>query len=294
MKNLLSVVAILILSSVTMVCAIESPASAVEANATTRPVTYEIRVEAEAPTNDFCYGMPIVTDTWYNYPDRDEPSISVLYRGFGTILYAEGLKQPLCVGVELTRAEVDASSTLRSRKRNYDPDPDIQEDARASPKYDFKNSGMTRGHLMPRSYVDDWDRCKGIDYTSNLIPQTEALNGGAWNSLERAIPGKLKEGKIDRVWIFAGPAFDRQKVLERLPNGVAIPDWCYKIVAWEVDGKLLARGYLYPQYGATERDPASYLCSIDEIERLVGIDFFPELANDVEVRLEAAEPKKMW
>ena len=45
---------------------------------------------------------------------------------------------------------------------------------------------------------------------------------------------------------------------------------------------------------AREDRQAAFLVSVDRIEELSGLDFFPELGEPTQTRLEAAEPTELW
>lgn len=129
---------------------------------------------------------------------------------------------------------------------------------------------------------------------SNIVPQSKDLNPDEWLALEdahRRIVADPASG-ITELWVVCGPVFTTKNP-RRIGNGIAVPDACYKLVAWR-DGRhqLQLRAYLMPQ--DAEGTPADFLTSVDEVERLTGLDFFPDLDDATERSVESARPRAMW
>jgi endonuclease G len=126
---------------------------------------------------------------------------------------------------------------------------------------------------------------------SNIVPQKHALNAGPWKELE------LREalnytGRFEEVWIIAGPLFHGEK--HEMKSGVPIPNAFYKIQVDEHEGRLRLQAFIMAQDTAENASLAIMLTTVDEIERLSGLDFFPELPDDVEEKLESATASRPW
>ena len=74
-------------------------------------------------------------------------------------------------------------------------------------------------------------------------------------------------------------------------NRVAVPDALFKVVLC-TKNYARAIGFVVPNQGR-HRDIRSYVTSIDDIEQMTGINFFPKLKPDTERRVEAAEQDDM-
>lgn len=128
---------------------------------------------------------------------------------------------------------------------------------------------------------------------TNISPQTPALNRKLWQRLEAAIMDSIlpREGAL---WITAGPVFTGS--IERLPSLIEIPDAFYKIIVSPGGGRQAPRAlaFLFPQQVKGDEPLDRFLVSIDRIESLTGLDFFHELPDDVEQRLEARVVRDGW
>ncbi|MGB3773654.1 MAG: DNA/RNA non-specific endonuclease, partial [Leeuwenhoekiella sp.] len=52
-------------------------------------------------------------------------------------------------------------------------------------------------------------------------------------------------------------------------------------------------GFLFP-HEESDRGLQEFVVSVDEIEKLTGIDFFPKLEDSIENRLEKSSDYKNW
>lgn len=178
--------------------------------------------------------------------------------------------------------------------------------------YLSNGQGFDRGHMAMRSDVSyRYNQQAGDDatYMSNLVPQVSYFNQRIWNDLEEAVGGKFAGGVFTngltaifgRVWIYTGPVFTGAtdfwvpstevytKTPGSLPAGtltIAIPTACYKImVAEPAAGQTLPRVMAWMSanraYATTESaDLWKYTTSVQRVEELTGIDFFPGLPHD--------------
>ncbi|NXS94432.1 ENDD1 protein, partial [Jacana jacana] len=60
---------------------------------------------------------------------------------------------------------------------------------------DYKNlTGLNRGHLNPRCHQPNSNSIMATFTLTNIIPQNEKLNGGAWNNYEVTTMGSMSQG----------------------------------------------------------------------------------------------------
>lgn len=171
-----------------------------------------------------------------------------------------------------------------TRTNDFRQDPFIKQNM--SDSVDYWNSGFDRGH-MAASADFKWNRKAMSEsyYYSNIIPQNKELNQGAWNKLEM----QVREWAIDNteLVVVTGPVLKSE--LPKIPQGsfkVSIPEYLYKIVVDYYPPTYKAIAFFYPNKNVPyEID--KHVVSIDSIERLTGIDFFPKLEDDIENKLEA-------
>jgi len=78
-------------------------------------------------------------------------------------------------------------------------------------------------------------------------------------------------------------------------NNVAVPTHFYKIIIDSNDPndiKILA--FLIPNENLTGREYSEFLTSVDEIERLTGLDFLRNLPDQVESQVESKVALNVW
>ncbi|WP_322609117.1 DNA/RNA non-specific endonuclease [Pontiella agarivorans] len=208
-------------------------------------------------------------------------------RGY-VVGYSEFLKNPLWVSYRLFDVP-----KLDSGRRPSGFKADLR--TRAGVHHnDYTRSGYDRGHMAPNYGIATRygpDAQKETFLMSNVIPQTPAVNQGIWRELEMLVAKKYGR-YFSEVWIITGPVF--QKPVEKLDSGVSIPSAYYKIVVDECDGAVRALAFLI------EKDCPPYtrfrkrLVSIDEIETLTGLNFFPGLSEEEQIELETDAAGRLW
>lgn len=165
--------------------------------------------------------------------------------------------------------------------------------ARVTPDM-YSNTQYDRGHLAPNLAIATRFGAEAQRETflmSNVVPQRHELNAGLWRELESRIatsyPARYRE-----IWAVCGPVFGNRP--QRLPRGVAIPESFYMIIVDETEGRLRTLAYLFPQSTPAGAPVADYGTTIDQIELLTGLDFFPELEDTAENVLEAMKTGRPW
>lgn len=172
----------------------------------------------------------------------------------------------------------------QTRSNDFRPDPFIKQNM--SDSTDYWNSGYDRGH-MAASADFKWNR-KALSesyFYSNIIPQNPQLNQNTWNKLEM----QVREWAIDNseLIVVTGPVLKEN--LPKIPQGsfkVSIPEYIYKIVLDYYPPSYKAIAFLYPNKDVPY-ELEKHVVSIDSIEQLTGIDFFPKLNDSLENRVEA-------
>lgn len=171
-----------------------------------------------------------------------------------------------------------------TRTNDFRGDPFIKQNM--SDSVDYWNSGFDRGH-MAASADFKWNR-KALSesyYYSNIVPQNKELNQGAWNKLEM----QTREWAVDNseLIVVTGPVLEND--LPKIPQGsfkVSIPQYLYKIVLDYYPPAYKAIAFIYPNKNVPY-ELEKHVVSIDSIEKITGIDFFPKLNDSLENILEA-------
>ena len=149
---------------------------------------------------------------------------------------------------------------------------------------DYVRSGYDRGHMCPAG--DNKWSAKAMDESflfTNVCPQAPQLNRGDWNEMEQACRKWAKEN--GDIYIVCGPIFYKKRAKTIGKNKVAVPDAFFKVVL-TMKGNPKAIGFIYKN-GDGNRPKGDYANSVDEVERITGIDFFPALPDKIEKQVEA-------
>jgi endonuclease G len=179
----------------------------------------------------------------------------------------------------------------------------------------MESRGYARGHLAPYAVMggdrdndgrlaqDDPDDAEIIfqaNYMSNITPQHQTgFNGpgGIWYTLERWVQDSLVIGSSEEVWVQAGAIFGpgaNEKVGPA--SDIHVPPMFYKIVAWEApsqdDPMILA--FLFPHQRVSHGEIQDFLVTINVLEAMTGLDFFPDLEDDTEATLEDRDTWETW
>jgi endonuclease G len=163
---------------------------------------------------------------------------------------------------------------------------------------DYIKSGYDRGHNAPNYAMSHLYGKAGQSDSflmTNISPQKPRLNQQFWQRLEE-VEIKYFTKLADKVWVITGPVFTGS--VERLSSSwtVEIPDAFYKMYITEAKpdqpSKVLA--FLVPQTVKGHEPLAQFVTSIDNIEAQTGLDFFSDLDDVIETRLEASVEPQAW
>lgn len=154
---------------------------------------------------------------------------------------------------------------------------------------DYKASGYDRGHLCPAAAM----RLNGVSMKesflmSNMSPQKPGFNRGLWKRLEAQVrKWVLKNGNL---YVVSGPIF--KDCLGSIgDNKVTIPGYYYKVIYSKKNSKMIA--FVMPNKNI--KGPLSkYVVSVNDVEKLTGIDFFYVLEDNKEERLESQVLVNKW
>ncbi|MDN3493938.1 DNA/RNA non-specific endonuclease [Winogradskyella bathintestinalis] len=155
----------------------------------------------------------------------------------------------------------------------------------------YKKSGYDKGHLCPagdRRYTKDAHDETFL--TSNISPQKHQFNAGVWNRLEQKVRFWAK--KNDGVFVVTGGIL--QHNLKSIGDeNVSVPNQFYKVILDNNKGEIKMLAFLM-NHKNSDLPLYKFVVSVDEIESLTGIDFFPELDDSIETTLEASNSYKQW
>ena len=191
--------------------------------------------------------------------------------------------------------ELNAEKLIERESRNdkFVPDPDIPEHL-AITTGEYTNSGWDRGHMCPAG--DNRWHWRAMDesfYMTNICPQHPNLNSGDWNELEQACH---RWAEKETLYIVCGPILYKKSQAEYIgkEHKIRVPEAFFKVVLAGVEkGNPRAIGFIYKNAKGNQPLDA-YVNTVDEVERITGIDFFPALPDEVEAQVESGYNMKDW
>lgn len=221
---------------------------------------------------------------------KDNSTLTVLPNIGYWVGYDETLRTPAWSAYKLLH--MDNPPPNKERPSQFDTD---QRTIAKITSDDYTGSGFDRGHLAPNFAIA---RCYGEDaqketfLMSNIVPQRHAINAGNWKTLE-TLEAVNYPDRFEHVWVIAGPIYASANP-RKLPGGVPIPDAFFKIHVDEREGAIRTQAFLFKHAGNGKEQLNTLLVSVDELEKLTGLDFFPELPADVQQKLQATKATSTW
>lgn len=206
----------------------------------------------------------------------------ILKRTGYTLSYNDEQKIPTWVAWELTAEEVAGRV---KRADEFIVDTDLPVNARSEDK-DFRDPRYDRGHMAPAGDMK-WSQeaMEESFLLSNMCPQASQLNRGCWRILEESCRKWAQQ--YGRVYIVCGPVVAGRGTQQKIGrNKVTVPDSFFKVILYKSSNDFHAVGFVFPNDDCYQ-PVKSYAVSVDEVERMTGIDFFHLLPDDVEKRIES-------
>jgi len=218
---------------------------------------------------------------------QDKANLTIIKHTNYTIGYSTQWLQPVWVAYALEPHELAKNV---KRQNSFTDDPIYQ--GREATEGDYKNSGYSRGHLAPSADMRfSQQAMEECFYFTNMAPQFIAFNAGIWNSLEQKVRAWAE--KFGTIYIATGPCFIGEPLDHMGRQRIPVPTHFYKALLMQCDGQWRAIAFLIPHKtgkGKVKR----FACSIDQLEEVTHIDFFPQLPDSIETPLEAALLLNPW
>jgi endonuclease G, mitochondrial len=222
----------------------------------------------------------------FNYLPADIPGHQVVAHTQFTLSYNETHEQADWVAYELTKEEVEMDVP---RCDCFASDNSVLfGSAKVS---DYSNTGFDKGHLSPSADNQNSDAVNRESFLmSNMSPQLPGFNRGIWADLESWV--RDQAAAHDTIYVVTGPVFINN--LGTIgANSVTIPGYFYKVLL-RFDGTTARTiAFILPQIGAVGQIK-DYVVTVNSVETLTGIDFFPALDSSIENRAESQYEPNKW
>lgn len=243
------------------------------------------RAAASSATTTKTFKIPAGAENPKLQAKRQEQIIR--HEGY-TVSYNSDYRIANWVAYELTAEEAKSKKVERSNKFVSDP---MVKGATATNE-DYTRTGYDRGHLAPAGDMK-WSAkaMRESFYLSNICPQKPDLNRGIWKELEEQ--SRLWALDNGPLLIVTGPVITAD--MKRLgKNQVAVPNSFYKVIAYHTGREYRGIAFLFDNKDYKKASLKAMAISIDSVEKVVGIDFFPSLPDDQEKEMEAVVDWDSW
>jgi len=210
----------------------------------------------------------------------------IVKHDYFSLSYNEKYEQAEWVAYELKKSYVRSSNFDRPY---FVEDPKVK--TRSADWRNYKKSGYDKGHLCPAGDMEfAINAYNDTFFTSNISPQLHDFNGGVWNRLEQKV--RYWATKYDGVYVItAGVLQPSLKTIGQ--EQVLVPNYFYKILLDNSNGQYKMIAFLVPN-AKSNKPLYEFVVSVDRIEKMTGIDFFPKLDDKTENRLEKNSDYKAW
>ncbi|MFN3917828.1 MAG: DNA/RNA non-specific endonuclease [Flavobacteriales bacterium] len=176
-----------------------------------------------------------------------------------------------------------------NRSNDFRVDPKIT--TGTAVKDDYWYSGYDRGHLAPSADFK-WSK-KALSesfYYSNMSPQRPELNRKRWAELEDVFREYVVTNKRP-LWVVTGPIL-KEGLATIGENKVSVPEHYYK-VAFDFGDTLRGIGFIMPN-SECPYPVFTYAVTIDSVESITGINFYPSLSKEDEEKVESTFELNNW
>ena len=156
---------------------------------------------------------------------------------------------------------------------------------------DYHHSGYDRGHLAPYAAMDfNRHSARQSFLLSNIAPQTPRLNRQLWRRLESDVRFWARAKK--QIYVRTGPIYKKQTPASFIGDGVAVPDYFFKIIYAPKQNQAIA--FVMPnRRKIKDLKPADYRTSIKAIQQRTGLKFLTNVPDQQRQSLIEGVAK-MW
>ncbi|MGN0281776.1 MAG: DNA/RNA non-specific endonuclease, partial [Prevotella sp.] len=163
----------------------------------------------------------------------------------------------------------------------------------------FKGSGYDHGHICPsadRQYSTEANR--QTFFLTNMQPQYPQFNQKLWANMEDRMRKWIANSPAtDTMYVCKGGTIDSEaNIIERIKDKLIVPKYFYMAILYKNTGGYKAIAFWAENINVDHSgdDLRDYVLSIDKLEELTGIDFFCNLPDDIEEKVEANSYTQSW
>lgn len=223
-----------------------------------------------------------ISDSYLNYLPESSGKQIVHHQHYSYSFYSEFL-QAGWVAYQIS-SETAFGNVKRTNSFKEDPFLDSCET-----KSFYPNSNYDRGHLCPAgSMAFNKTAMSESFYMSNMSPQVPGFNRGVWKKLETQV--RTWGYQNDTIYVVTGPVLT--EFIDTI-GALPVPKYYYKVILDYQEPEIKAIGFILENMPSSQ-SLKYFTVSIDSVESLTGIDFFPSLLDSTEDVLESSFDTCLW
>ena len=202
-------------------------------------------------------------------------------------------------------------SIMEQNTDRYQGNPQYPQDPQLPVEYrwttdPFRGTGYDHGHICPSA-----DRLQSKEgnyqtfYLTNMQPQRNGFNARVWANMETKVRNWAKQNNYtfcDTMYVCKGGTIDnKSQIMTTLSNGLIVPKYFYMAIliskkqpSGTTKYDAMAFWIEHAEGSDNGKALAKYVISIDELEKKTGIDFFCNLPDDIERKVESTVNMKLW
>jgi len=187
-------------------------------------------------------------------------------------------------------ASINATNTSRYRSddNQYPQDPLIPSEYQF-PEDPFWYTGYDHGHICPSAdRLGSYEANKQTFYLSNMQPQVNGFNAQVWANMEIQLRTWNRNDFRDTLYVCKGGTIDSDDlIITTTKKGSSFQSYFFMAILCKNSLGYKALGFWIEHKVNNDTDLSKYVVSIDDLELKTGIDFFCNLPDEIENRIEA-------
>ena len=206
----------------------------------------------------------------FGCPSGTDPGNQLILRPIYALSYNSTTRVADWVSYKVSADSIGIASAL---SREPKPDPYVPDTLQAADFILPEDSNLLRSQLVPLVSFAGTPYWDDVNFMTAQVARTRSLNQGPWYGLEWAVRNLVN--RESEVYVIAGPVYYPEPVMEPLPTATPnrVPDAFFKIIVTESGRGTV---FLLPQDSAIHVHHCETRSSLEEIEALTGLLFFPE------------------
>jgi endonuclease G len=214
-----------------------------------------------------------------------QPREQIVHHEYYSLSYIEAYELATWVAYELTREE--AKSEIEYKEK-YKEDPAVK--TGSATKKDYKKAGYIMGQLafIEHMMISDTSANESF-YLSTIVPHKMAFNKYVWKTIGNIIKAWAIE--CGSLYVVNGPVLADAPFGTFGPSKVSIPERYYSVVLDLENERGI--GFVI-RNSMSSASVKQYAMSVDEVEKITGIDFFHILPDEKEEKIESTFEPEKW